>query len=46
MLVTLDKAALSLLMNYFEAAFTQETEAKMSALGVFTLFGGESSSNV
>lgn len=33
-------------MNYFKAAFLQENETKMSALEVFTLFGGESLSDV
>lgn len=43
---SLDKAAESLRMNYFKAAFLQENETKMSALEVFTLLGGESLSDV
>lgn len=36
------KAAEDLTACYFKAAFMQEHETEMSALEVFTLFGGES----
>lgn len=38
---TVGKAAEGLAVCYFKAAFVQECETEMSALEVFTLFGGE-----